>query len=167
MFLRSKQEPQPTTRLIAKAAQMFSPLDAFSLCSVAEEVLHLEIKTFPDPYLPPNLPGMVDRSEEGKVEMIYRPSVNWVVLQISILHELAHLLLDHRPQKPIRLLSESVYTSAEERQAEWLAYYLWDFLVQYRANPILTRFLYLKEPEPKVPPLEKPDPRLALKFRAF
>ena len=143
------------------------PLDAFSLLDVAEEVLNIKIRTYPDAQLPEKSPGIVDRSLPGNVEIIYRPSRNSLSLQISILHELAHMLLSHRPQKSRRLLSKSVYINPEERQAEWLAYYLWDFLVQYRENPILTRFLYLKKREPKVPPLEKPDPRLALKFRAL
>jgi len=167
MFRRFSQQSQSATRLIALASQMPPPLSAFSLCRVAEGVLQRKINTFPDPQLSPKVPGIVARFDNGDVEIVYRPSFHSLSLEISILHELAHLLLGHCPKKSVRLLEEKVYTSPEERQAEWLALHLMDFLVKYRERPILTRFLHLISPFPAVPPLEKPDPRLALRFRAL
>ena len=158
MFRWFDSAPPPATRLISLASQKPPPLDAFSLCELAGEVLNIEIHRTPEPGLPVKLPALVHRLDDGWFEILYRPKGRALSIQIFLLHELSHLLLGHCQRKSVEWFLPTVYTDAEERRAERLAYQMMDFIIQYNQHPILTRFVRLISREPETVHQKKKRP---------
>ena len=90
--------------LICRAEQMPGPVDAFVFCGLAANELTIEIDVIASPQIPFGLPAFVLRLGDNMFRILYRPSVSVLAPQLSILHELAHILLGHCQQTPANLL---------------------------------------------------------------
>jgi hypothetical protein len=105
-------------------------LDAFDLCAMASNLLKIRLTIVADPLLPPKAKGFLYRLQEKTFLLFYRPSTSPISVNLSILHELSHLLLNHRPTLLRKISARCIYSYAQEREAEQLAVQLLAFLVQ-------------------------------------
>lgn len=153
--------------LMNLACRMPGPLDAFDLLRLAFDLLETSIDVVATTSLLLDAPGLLIRRPNRTFRIVYRLTPSLFSNQMSILHELSHILLFHR-QTPWRASSQkSVMTDSEEREAERAAYQLMDFLINHRQNPVLTRFVRLIEEEEETDLREKTDSRPALRFRGL
>ncbi|MCZ6680306.1 MAG: ImmA/IrrE family metallo-endopeptidase [Candidatus Poribacteria bacterium] len=167
-MLRRFKSPAPAQiRLVHRACEQPPPLDAFSLLYLAEDVLGIKIELATESRLSLRMPALVCPLADRHYEIRYRSHRNRAFVQINLLHELAHLLLGHNQGKAVKPMMPIVYTTTEERQADWLAYRLMDFIVQYNENPIWARFVFTISDDLQAVPEETTDPRLGLEFLAF
>ncbi|MBI1923318.1 hypothetical protein HYR99_03605 [Candidatus Poribacteria bacterium] len=158
--------------LICRAEQMPGPVDAFVFCGLAANELTIEIDVAAFPQIPSGLPALVLRLQDRTFRILYRPSCSSLSVQISILHELAHILLGHCQHTPAhRLLRPCLYTNSQQREAELLAQQMMAVIVQKSPNetdPIAARFERLMSKKPKTLKRRTPeDHRSTSRFRAL
>ncbi len=153
-------------------SQMPAPLDAFDLCRLASHLLKTPIEVIADSELPKRAPGLLMRRTNQTFLIIYCSSASSLLVQSSILHELAHILLGHR-QTTLRSASEkSFYTDSLEREAERLAHQLMALMVRelpIETNEIAARFARLMPRHPTQVLTVNPsaNPRPARRFQAL
>ena len=102
-------------------------LDAFTLCELSSKVGYT-VQTQEAPDLPQSVPAMAVKLK-GRYLILYRYSTSLISVQISVLHELCHILLNHcfLSQQEV---GKSFYTDEQEAEAERLALLLLCRLVE-------------------------------------
>ena len=161
--------PTVVDSLMRTAALMPAPIDAFVLCQLAAYLLLTRIEVIPVPELPLDSPAVAIRRAKGTFRILYRPSPRLLTTQLDILHELAHILLNHCLVTPVNLFSDRcLYTDLQEQEAERLAHQMMALILSPppSENPIGTRFQRLLPPTPQEP-VNPVDPRPALRFEAL
>jgi hypothetical protein len=169
-----KLNPQPSIlnpadSLMRTAAQMPPPIDAFVLCQLAAYLLLTQISVIPVPELPPDIPAVAIRRAKGTFRILYRPAPRLLSTQLDILHELAHILLNHCRSTPSNLFSERcLYTDMEEQEAERLAHQMMALILSPPPGEtaMVTRFFSLLPPTPEEATFPV-DPRPGLRFEAL
>ena len=127
--------------------------NAFDLCKLASDHFKTRIDVMAVPKLPKRAPSLLVRRPDRTFLILYCSCASSLMVQISILHELAHILLGHR-QTTLRHSSEkNFYTDSLEREAERLAHRLMALIVRElpsETNDISTRFASLMPRHPTV-----------------
>lgn len=96
----------------------YKSVDAFALCELCSQIGYtIQAQEAPD--LPQSVTAIAVKLKNRYV-ILYRPSNSVISVQISVLHELCHILLNHcfLTQKDI---GKSFYTASDEASAERLA----------------------------------------------
>ena len=108
----------------------YKSVDAFALCELCSQIGYtIQAQEAPD--LPQSVTAIAVKLNNRYV-ILYRPSNSFISLQISVLHELCHILLHHcfLTQKEI---GKSFYTASDEASAERLASLLLSRLIAQQA----------------------------------
>ena len=71
----------------------YKRVDACVLCELCSKIGYV-IQTEKAPDLPPNVTAIAVKLK-GRYLILYRPSISVICVQISVLHELCHILLNH------------------------------------------------------------------------
>lgn len=91
-------------------------VDAFVLCELCSKIGYtIQTKAVPD--LPQEVKAIAVKLK-SRYLILYRPSTSVISIQISVLHELCHILLHHLQNIE---LGKSFYTDKQEAEAERLA----------------------------------------------
>ncbi|MHC4536913.1 MAG: M78 family metallopeptidase domain-containing protein [Planctomycetota bacterium] len=95
-------------------------VDAFVLCELCAKIGYT-IQTEAAPDLPPSVKAIAVKLK-GRYLILYRPSVFNISVQLSVLHELCHILLNHSSftYEDIQR-GKSFYTDEQEAEAERLS----------------------------------------------
>ena len=121
---------------------------ADDLCAIAAEVLKVPITTLAMPKLPPSV-SAVSLSNQDQFVILYNPTVTYLSLQLSILHELAHICLCHHDPARMDLFAvisgKTYFTDQQEREAEKLGCRFLEAIIDVRAlsppnSPVGARF---------------------------
>ena len=93
-------------------------VDAFALCELCSQIGYT-IQTQEAPDLPQSVTAMAVKLKTRYV-ILHRRSTSFISVQLSVLHELCHILLHHCFLTPTEI-GKSFYTDSEEAEAERLA----------------------------------------------
>ena len=116
--------------LISLASERKS-VDAFALCELCSKIGYtIQTKAVSD--LPQSVPAMAVKLK-CRYLILYRPSISVISVQISVLHELCHILLNHC-FLTLQEVGKSFYTDTEEAEAERLASLLLSRLITQEWN---------------------------------
>ena len=92
-------------------------VDAFVLCELCSKIGYI-IQTEEAPDLPPSVPAIAVKLK-GRYLIIHRPAISVISVQISVLHELCHILLNHCSLTIQDIeAGRSFYTDEQEAEAE-------------------------------------------------
>ena len=108
----------------------YKSVDAFALCELCSQIGYtIQAQEAPD--LPQSVTAIAVKLKNRYV-ILYRLSNSVISLQISVLHELCHILLHHCFLTP-KEIGKSFYTDSEEAEAERLASLLLSRLISQQA----------------------------------
>lgn len=98
----------------------YKSVDAFALCKLCSKIGYT-IQTQEAPDLPQSVTAIAVKRKDRYL-ILYRPSISVISVQISVLHELCHILLQHCSFTLQDIeASGSFYTDEQEAEVERLA----------------------------------------------
>ena len=145
---------------------------AEELCALAVDlILHKPIPIVPMPQFPPDVPGATIKLGD-RFFILYKPTYH-LSIQLSILHELAHICLGHLDGVEVDMNAavsgKTIFTDEQEREAELLAHQMMAAMIrQNQENEVSARYARLMPQKPFV--WERPqlaDQRIALRYQAL
>lgn len=145
---------------------------AEELCAMAaDRILDKSIPVVPMPELPPDVPGATIKLGV-QFFILYKPTY-YRSIQLSILHELAHICLGHLDGVEVDLSAvlsgKTYFTDQQEQEAELLAHQMMATITrQNEENEVSARYARLIQQKPFVWERQNVgDQQIALRYQAL